>query len=75
MILLFTSKTCPKCAEVKKKLGNRHFKEYSIDTVDGHAEAAYYDILSVPTVLFIGDVEEARFIGVLPDGWEQYVSN
>jgi len=72
-ILLFTSKTCPNCPSVRKQLKGKSYVEHYIDTVDGQAEAAYYDVLSVPTVLFIDGGEQGRFTGVLPDGWETYV--
>jgi len=72
-ILLFTSKSCPLCLKVKKTLAHREYEEFDVDTVSGKAEASYYDVLSVPTIIFTGDNEEARFIGILPDGWEQYV--
>jgi len=68
-ILLFTSQTCPKCASVKKQLAGVDFTEHCVDTLDGYAESAYYDVLSVPTVLIINGEVEARYTGALPDEW------
>jgi hypothetical protein len=71
-ILLFTSHTCPKCPSVREKLKDVPHEEYFMDTVEGMAEAAYYDVLTVPTVIVLGR-EEARFTGDLPDGWREYI--
>jgi len=45
---------------------------FYVDTFEGQAEAAYHDVLTVPTVIVLGR-EEARFTGDLPDGWRDYI--
>lgn len=55
---------CPKCEELKNKLGEQLQKVpvYFVDTLDGLAEAAYNNVLSTPTLVHKGnqvvDLEE-----------------
>ncbi|GAG59299.1 unnamed protein product, partial [marine sediment metagenome] len=48
---------CPHCPEAKN-LGKQLEKEtevqyFNVDTVDGLAEASYYDIASTPSIVFL----------------------
>ena len=72
-IKIFTKAKCPKCPAVKE-IGNELKKQgvpvlnYDLDTIDGLAEAAFYSILSTPS-LIIEDEEEEEVIswrGVAP---------
>ncbi|MFH1561304.1 MAG: thioredoxin family protein [Patescibacteria group bacterium] len=59
MILkLFTKKDCPKCpnakklcANLKSQISNLKLEYYDIDTVDGMAEAAFYSVMSTPSII------------------------
>ena len=58
-IQLFTQKNCPKCPTAKETV--REIKtersvdvaEFDVDTVDGMAEAAYYGIMSTPSLVLV----------------------
>lgn len=56
-IKLFTRINCPKCPAAKlvvddvKKQKNAVVEIFDVDTVDGMAEAAFYTVMSTPTVL------------------------
>lgn len=61
---------CPKCEELKNKLGERLKKisVYFVDTLDGLTEAAYNNVLTTPTLVHQGnlvvDLEEiTKIIG------------
>jgi hypothetical protein len=73
LIKIFTKIQCPKCPAVKE-IGTELKKEgipvlnYDLDTIDGLAEAAFYSILSTPS-LIIEDEKEEEVIswrGVVP---------
>jgi len=55
---------CPKCEELKNKLGEQLQKVpvYFVDTLDGLTEAAYNNVLTTPTLVHKGtlvvDLEE-----------------
>ena len=55
---------CPKCEELKNKLGEQLQKVpvYLVDTLDGLTEAAYNNVLTTPTLVHKGtlvvDLEE-----------------
>ncbi len=84
MILkLFTKKNCPKCPAAKKVVkslltmlhrdggtGGKKPKleKFDIDTVDGMAEAAFYMVMSTPTILLCNDggKEIASWRGEVP---------
>ena len=56
-IKIFWQKNCPNCPEVKN-LGKQLEKEitvqyFDVDTVDGLAEASYYNILSTPSMVIV----------------------
>jgi len=62
MILkLFTKKDCPKCPAAKRVVGDLKKKEikdlvieyFDVDSVDGMAEAAFYGLMSTPSILLI----------------------
>lgn len=76
-IKIFGKKECAKCQATKNKIA--HFIEkwnynnitldfLDMDTVEGMAEGAYYDILKVPTTVFErDDLTIARWEGEIPD--------
>ena len=56
-IKIFWQKNCPNCPQVKN-LGKQLEKEitvqyFDVDTVDGLAEASYYNILSTPSMVIV----------------------
>jgi len=60
-IKIFWQKNCPNCPEVKN-LGKQLEKEitvqyFDVDTVDGLAEASYYNILSTPSMVIVDNDE------------------
>ena len=80
-IMVFGRNGCAKCESTKKKLG--HFLAkwgmekkvgmvfHDLDTVDGRAEGAFYDVGEVPaTLVFDGERSIARWDGVVPDSRE-----
>lgn len=60
-ILLFTKKDCPRCPEAKEvvKLVSSELgievKEYDVESIEGMAEAAYYMVLSTPSVIVVNE--------------------
>lgn len=60
-ILLFTKKDCPRCPPAKEVVKivsselNIEVREYDIESVAGMAEAAYYMVLSTPSVIVVDD--------------------
>ena len=59
MIKMFYSDTCPNCPPVKNYLTslNLDVTMYNASTTEGLDEARKYNIMQVPTVLFINDNE------------------
>jgi len=65
-VKIFTKKTCPKCpaakelaSELKKK--GKETSLYDLDTPDGLAEAAMFNIMSTPTIIVVdSDNQEAK---------------
>jgi len=56
-IKIFWQKNCPHCPEAKN-VGEQLEKEaevqyFDVDTVDGLAEASYYDIASTPSIVVL----------------------
>ena len=55
-VKIFTKKQCPKCPAAQE-IGNHLKKEgvmvidYDLETVDGLAEAAFYGVMSTPTII------------------------
>ena len=85
-IKVFGKKDCAKCETTKNKIN--HFlkkNEYEskvnmefqdMDTVEGMAEGAYYDVLKIPTSIFEKDDEIiARWDGEVPrtDDFMKYI--
>ena len=73
-VRFFTKKTCPTC-KVAKELLERFIHErklsalvsvehHDLDTVDGLAEGAYWDVMAVPTLI----VERGRKVVARWDG-------
>lgn len=60
-ILLFTKKDCPRCPEAKevvKAIAGEikvEVKEYDVESVEGMAEAAYYMVLSTPSIIVVSE--------------------
>jgi len=60
-ILLFTKKDCPRCPEAKevvKAIAGEvgiEVKEYDVESIEGLAEAAYYMVLSTPSVIVVNE--------------------
>lgn len=77
LIKIFTKSDCPKCPQAKK-IAEELIKEglevvhYDLDTVEGLAEAAYYSILSTPSIIIENETEDeiASWRGVLPNPHE-----
>lgn len=74
-IQLFTQKNCPKCPTAKETIRQINtekgyaYREFDVETVDGMAEAAYYGILSTPSLVLVdsaGD-EVISWRGTVPD--------
>lgn len=56
VVKIFYKDDCPKCPmakELRDKLKEKNIRvlDYNIGTADGLAEASFYSVLSVPTVL------------------------
>lgn len=80
-IKIFGKAGCAKCQTTKNKLN--HFIEkwnynnivtldfHDMDTVDGMAEGAYYDVLRIPTTVIENDnVTLVKWEGEVPDSDE-----
>lgn len=76
-IRIFGKKDCAKCETTKNKFS--HFLDkngyrdraklefYDMDTVDGYAEGAFYDVLKIPTTMIEKENEViARWEGEVP---------
>ncbi len=72
-IKIFTKSNCPRCVALKD-IAQELMKEglkvvnYDLDTVEGLSEAAYYSILSTPSIVIEDESENeiASWRGVLP---------
>ncbi|MCX7703691.1 MAG: DNA methyltransferase [Planctomycetota bacterium] len=76
-IRIFSRKSCPNCETVKQMVSkfiesrNLHglvkIESHDLDTVDGLAEGAYWDVMSVPTLIVMrGGNVLARWDGAVP---------
>jgi len=73
-IRIFGREACPNCKAAKRSIDE--FVEtneipeavyYDMDTVDGRAEGAFYDVRSIPTTIVTDNGEDlARWDGVVP---------
>ncbi len=65
---VFTKKDCPNCPDAKKLVsalkgdGCDIVEEYDVDTSDGLAEGAFYEVMSTPTMLLV-DSDDAEIMG------------
>lgn len=74
LIKIFTKSNCPKCPAAKQ-MAQELMKEglkvvnYDLDTIEGLTEAAYYGILSTPSIIIEDETEDeiASWRGVLPN--------
>lgn len=55
-IKLFVKKSCPRCPEAKALVADLDDVEhYDLDDVDGLSEAAFYGVLSAPSILLVNN--------------------
>ncbi len=74
-IHLFTQQNCPKCPPAKAMVSEItserevEVSEFDVETIDGMAEAAYYGIMSTPSVVLVDSTgnEIISWRGVEPD--------
>ncbi len=72
-VKIFTKRDCPRCPQAKAigellKVRGVQVEYFDLDTADGLAEAAFYNIQATPTIL-VEDPEEriiARWAGDVP---------
>jgi len=72
-VKLFWRTECPQCGNAKivsgqlKEEGLRVY-DYNLDTPDGLAEASYYSVMSIPTIIIEDEQENtiASFSGQVP---------
>lgn len=73
-VKFFYKKDCPKCPAAKEVMAqvSHPVEAYSLDEVDGLAEAAYHNVMSTPTVLILNEQEQeiASFRGEVPSKQE-----
>jgi len=62
LIKFFTKCDCPRCPAAKKlisdlRIANRDLRieEFDVNTVDGLAEAAFYSVMSTPSIIICDD--------------------
>lgn len=66
---LFWRESCPKCPTAKALLANCSNVEYhNVDEVEGLTEAAFYGVLSTPSIIVMGDDGKAieSWLGDVP---------
>lgn len=69
-IKLFVKNDCPRCPAAKRALtGIEDVQVFNVDDIDGLAEAAFYGILSTPSVLVLDSSGSEIFSwrGTAPD--------
>jgi len=74
-LLFFTKRGCPKCEALRPAflnlVGRRDdlecvdFKDTDVDTPAGEANAAFWDVLTVPTILCLHPVTKAQWRGAV----------
>ncbi len=68
-VKLFWKEDCPKCPAAKKTVaGLDGIEYYSLDESDGLAEAAFYSVMSTPSLVISDDegTEVVSFRGEIP---------
>lgn len=68
-IKLFWSENCPKCPQAKETVGDFDQVEYhNVEESDGLAEAAFYGILSTPSIVVVNEEgkEVSAWLGEVP---------
>mgnify|MGYP001047057596 CR=1 FL=1 len=68
-VKLFTKTDCPRCPAAKHAVQDiSEVEMYDLDQVDGLAEAAFYGVMSTPTVIILDDAgrEVAAWRGTAP---------
>lgn len=75
IIQIFGKQNCAKCVAIKNKVNHFAIKWNSdikvifqdMETVDGTAEGAYYDILTIPTIVITqNDAAVKRWVNEIP---------
>ena len=69
-IKVFVKQDCPKCPAAKRAVeGFDGVELYDVGQVDGLAEAAFFNVMSTPTVLVVdaGGAEVAAWRGAAPE--------
>ncbi len=70
-VFIFGKPTCPVCKDARKKITyfkkkrrfNAEVKYFDMETVDGLAEGAFYEISDIPTIIILDDKNElARWV-------------
>ena len=80
-VQLFGIENCGKCKSTKHKVehfitklgvtGSVSVQYFDMETIDGRAEGAFYDVHKVPTTIIKRDGQDlARWEGVVPDSME-----
>ncbi len=72
---VFTQKECPRCPAAKETVQELvrerdvDVAEFDVETVDGMAEAAYYGIMSTPSIVLVNSSGEEiiSWRGIAPD--------
>ncbi len=65
-VKIFTKRACPKCPAAKE-VGNRLKREgvrvidYDLESVEGLAEAAFYEVMATPTII-VEDEEDNEVV-------------
>lgn len=66
-VMLFGKKMCPACKDAEAFRGLGQVEFFDIDTAEGLAEAAYFEVRKVPALLLCMDGKVlARWDGLLP---------
>lgn len=68
-VKLFVKKSCPRCPEAKAvTAGLDGVEQYDLDDVEGLSEAAFYGVLSTPSIVIVDEngKEVASWRGEVP---------
>ena len=69
-VKLFVKSNCPRCPAAKRACeGLQPLEVFDIDEIDGLAEAAFYSVLSTPSIVVVDakGSEVASWRGEVPD--------
>lgn len=68
-IKLFVRRNCPRCPEAKAITADlRNVEHYDVDEIEGLSEAAFYGVLSTPSIVVVNGTgkEVASWRGEVP---------